>query len=148
MTVAPRRPALLADDLEAVARLVRERGGRLSLARRRVWEVLAAASGPISAEEVAHRTEPAPADASSVYRNLEFFESVGLVRHVHLGHGPGLYALEDGRDSEYLVCERCGRVDAVEAEQLDEVRALIRSRFGYEARFSHFPVAGLCGDCS
>ena len=31
-------------------------------------------------------------DLASVYRNLETLEDAGLVRHMHLGHGPGLYA--------------------------------------------------------
>ena len=30
-------------------------------------------------------------DLASVYRNLETLEDAGLVRHMHLGHGPGLY---------------------------------------------------------
>jgi hypothetical protein len=28
------------------------------------------------------------------------------------------------------------------------VRAEVRERFGYEARFSHFPITGLCPDCA
>jgi len=32
-------------------------------------------------------------DLTSVYSNLEALEQHGLVRHVPLGHGPGLYAL-------------------------------------------------------
>jgi hypothetical protein len=31
---------------------------------------------------------------------------------------------------------------------MDPVRAQIRKRFGYEARFSHFPILGLCADCA
>ena len=37
---------------------------------------------------------------------------------------------------------------ALDAEQLDEVRALIEREFGYRARFSHFPIVGLCADCA
>jgi Fur family ferric uptake transcriptional regulator len=36
---------------------------------------------------------------------------------------------------------------AVEPERLDSLRDLIRAEFGYEAAFSHFPVAGRCRDC-
>ena len=32
---------------------------------------------------------PADLDVASVYRNLETLEQIGLVRHFHLGHGPG-----------------------------------------------------------
>ena len=34
-----------------------------------------------------------PMDAASVHRNLSQLEELGLVRHVHIGHGPGLYGL-------------------------------------------------------
>lgn len=71
-----------------------------------------------------------------------------MVRHVHVGHGPGLYALEDGTEREYLVCERCNRVDTVDAKKLQRARAEIRKQFGYEARFSHFPIVGLCERCA
>ena len=30
----------------------------------------------------------------------------------------------------------------------DRVRAVIRAEFGYEARFTHFPLHGRCGDCA
>jgi Fur family ferric uptake transcriptional regulator len=71
---------------------------------------------------------------------------VGLARHVHLGHGPGLYEL--GRSApEYLVCDSCDAAVAVEPAELDDVRDLIRARFGYETRFGHFPIVGLCPHC-
>jgi Fur family ferric uptake transcriptional regulator len=67
------------------------------------------------------------------------------VRHFHVGHGPGLYGLARASESEYLVCESCRAVRAVE---LDDLRSLIQDRFGYQASFNHFPVIGLCGDCA
>lgn len=69
------------------------------------------------------------------------------MRHVHLGHGPGLYALA-GSEREYLVCERCDEVRTVPADDLDVIRDRIRTRFGYEARFTHFPILGLCARCA
>ena len=43
---------------------------------------------------------------------------------------------------------RLRRVVDVEPKQLDGVRDLIREQFGYEARFTHFPIAGLCPECT
>jgi Fur family ferric uptake transcriptional regulator len=83
-----------------------------------------------------------------VYRNLETLEQVGLVRHCHLGHGPGLYVPAGAQEREYLLCDSCSAVLAVEPSEMDAVRMLIHERFGYEARFSHFPVLGLCADCA
>jgi Fur family ferric uptake transcriptional regulator len=150
MTHAPRSPRLPFDDIDDVARALREAGGRFSAPRRQVLETLFAADGPVTAEAVAGgldgRTEPL--EPASVYRALEYLESLGVVRHVHAGHGPGLYALTGQGEREYLACERCKRVTAVPSEQLDAVRAAIEREFGYRARFTHFPIVGLCATCA
>ncbi len=150
MTQAPRRPPLAFDDLDGVLAAIRHRGGRVSTARRVVLEALFSADGPVSAEYIADGLggHVMRSDVTSVYRNLELLEELGVVRHVHLGHGPGLYALEGAAEREYLVCERCNRVDTVRSEQLAPVRSAIRDRFGYEARFCHFPIVGLCARCA
>lgn len=77
----------------------------------------------------------------------EAIERHGLARHVHFGHGPGLYVLVGRHDVEYLYCERCAKVTAVGREQLDPVRRQIDDRFGYHARFTHFAIVGLCAAC-
>lgn len=150
MTVAHPGPAVVVGDVEAAATVMRSRGLRVSTARRLVLEVLFAAREPIRAERIADGLDGRypRSDLGSVYRNLETLERVGLVRHLHLGHGPGLYALADDRPREYLLCEDCGAVRAVVPAQLDRVRRSIRERFGYTARFSHFPIVGSCADCT
>jgi Fur family transcriptional regulator, ferric uptake regulator len=65
-----------------------------------------------------------------------------------LGHTPGLYALAGTHDTEYLHCEGCGRVPSVSPQRLDPVRERIKQDFGYVARFSHFPIVGLCDHCA
>jgi Fur family ferric uptake transcriptional regulator len=146
---AHRRP-LAFTQLAEVAGAIRAGGGRLTSARRALLEALFAADGPVSAEALAERVGVGEAgvDPSSVYRNLEQLERLGVVRHVHLGHGPGLYVLEREQGREYLVCERCNRVDAVDPARLDGVRTAIREQFGHHARFSHFPITGLCASCA
>lgn len=126
---------------------VREGGLRVTSARRLLIEALWEADQPLSAEELLERLG-GRSDLGSVYRNLEALERLGLIRHVHLGHGPGLYARASLGPREYLLCDSCGTHIAVDPSELDEVRDFIRRRFSYEARFSHFPVAGLCPKCA
>jgi Fur family ferric uptake transcriptional regulator len=120
-------PGLAVRDLRCAIGLMRERGLRVSAARRLVV--------PSS-------------DIASVYRNLQAFEDIGLVRHVHLGHGPGLHALAVTGEREYLTCERCADYREVQPRELDAVRALIAEHFGYVASFTHFPIVGLCASCA
>lgn len=147
---SPFRQPVDVEDLEGALRALRESGHRITAARRMVLEALFAADGPASADHLARAMggKATPMDSASVHRNLAQLEELGLVRHVHIGHGPGLYALVGGAQHEYIACERCGRVTSVEPAKLDSVRRTIRRKFGYEARFSHFPILGLCRNCA
>ncbi|HXE44644.1 MAG TPA: transcriptional repressor, partial [Conexibacter sp.] len=144
MTAPAHTPPLAFDDVEDIAAALRRAGGRLTAARRLVLEALFAASAPITAEQIASGlgAHAIPSDLATVYRNLERLEALGVVRHVHAGHGPGRYALADQQGTEYLACDRCGKLTAVPAHRLDAIRAQIRDELGHHARFSHFPIHG------
>ena len=146
MTVAHFTPAGPAPTLASAIGAIRARGLRVSSIRRQILEELFAQEGPVSAETLAGRL--ARGDIASVYRNLERLEAIGLVRHVHLGHGPGLYALRTRADVEFVTCERCGAFEAVDPVRLDAARALIERELGYRPRFSHFPIVGVCAGCA
>ena len=150
MTVShDRKPVAVADLDDAIA-AVRRSGLRLTASRRLVLEALLAAREPISAEEIAAGLggRIPQSDIASVYRNLDTLGELGLVRHFHAGHGPGRYVLEGFGDREYLACESCGALESVEPAALDGVRAAVRELSGFEARFSHFPIVGLCRRCA
>jgi Fe2+ or Zn2+ uptake regulation protein len=148
MTLSSHSEPLPVDDLDGAVDALRASGLRVSAARRLMLEALFAAGGPVSADAIAGGLDGCVprSDLASVYRGLEALEQIGLVRHVHLGHGPGLYALAT-RGREYLVCESCGDVQAARPEQLDSTREAIRGAFGFRASFRHFPLVGLCASC-
>jgi Fur family transcriptional regulator, ferric uptake regulator len=145
MTVAPDVPRLVVGQPGEAIRALRASGLRLSTARRLVIEALFAADGPVSAAQLA---DGLSLEESSVYRNLEVLERHGLTRHVHLGHGPGLYALVGRDEGEYLYCERCAKVTVLGADELKAVRDQISERFGHTARFTHFAIVGVCDGCT
>ena len=150
MTATCTAPTRRFDSPETVLNLLRGRGMRVSASRRVVLGTLFAAGRPVTAEEIAEglggsRTE---LDLASVYRNLEMLEELGVVRHFHAGHGPGRYVLVGDGGREYLACERCGALEAVDPRQIDSLREEVRARFGFEVSFAHFPMVGSCGECS
>jgi len=150
MTVSPHRTPVVVSDLDEAMDAVRRSGLRLTSSRRLVLEALLKARKPISADEIADGLggKMTQSDIASVYRNLETLGELGLVRHFHAGHGPGRYVLESDGDREYLACESCGALESVDPSQLDGVREQVRELSGFEARFSHFPIVGLCADCA
>lgn len=142
MTVPHLSPAVDVPSAVAAFTALRARGLRVSSARRLLLEALFAADRPLSAEELA-----GDGDVASTYRNLEVLEQLNLVRHVHLGHGPGLYQ-PAGTPRELVQCEGCGAIEPLPAHALAHVRAVVRDAVGYRARFTHFPLTGLCPACA
>jgi Fur family transcriptional regulator, ferric uptake regulator len=145
MTQPPDSPPQVFATVDDAIDALRGSGLRLSTARRLVLDALFEAEGPVTA---AHLSRTLSLDESSVYRNLELLEDRGVIRHLHLGHSPGLYVLSSENDVEYLYCERCAKVTSVTPDRLDPIREQVRREFGYTPRFTHFAIVGLCRECS
>jgi Fe2+ or Zn2+ uptake regulation protein len=126
---------------------VRAAGLRMGAARRQVIEVLDALDGPVTAEDVAARLPEV--HVSSVYRSLNVLEELGVVRHVHLAHGPARYELTDVADQvRHLACEQCGRDVVVPSALFDDLRATIEREYGFVMDGGHFAIPGRCRDCA
>jgi len=141
-------PPVEAGDIDEALALIRGQGLRVSTARRVVVEAIFDADDPISAEAIAAGAPGRIAlDLPTVYRNLETLEQLGIVQHFHLGHGAGLYVRTGAAVREFLLCDCCAGVRALPPSELDGVRDRVREETGWEARFTHFPISGLCPDC-
>ncbi|HEU4318675.1 MAG TPA: transcriptional repressor [Acidimicrobiia bacterium] len=104
-----------------------EKEVRYTKGRRAVVAALAAASGPMSAAELADVVD---VPLSSLYRTLSVLEESGVVDH-HLGaKGLTRYELAEwlAGHHHHLVCVGCGSVEDIEIPALQEesVRELVR----------------------
>jgi len=150
MTVAPESLTIDAPSVPAAVAALRANGLRVSTARRLVIEALFAAGAPATAEDLAAGLDGRlpQSDVASMYRNLDTLEQLGLVRHIHLGHGPGRYVLSGEADAGYVTCDGCGTFAPLDATTLAAVRDLVAEHTGYEPRFTHFPIVGRCAGCA
>ena len=136
--------------LAAAMATVRARGLRASSARRLVLAALFAADKPVTAEQIATGLDglTPTSDLGSVYRNLETLERLGVVRHVHAAHGPGLYTIARDEHEGFLACERCGEIKPANPRAVALIRQAVHRAFGYDASFVHFPIVGVCPSCT
>lgn len=134
--------------LEELLSGLRGRGVRVTLARRAVLDALLSTGGHASAEEIADRvaTERPDVHLSTVYRNLEELERLGVVLHAHLGHGPALYHLASAAHA-HLVCEVCGTTIEVSEELFATLATEALARWGFEVNPRHSAVLGRCSRC-
>ena len=101
MAQAPGTPAPAFTTLDDAFGILRRSGHRVSAPRRIVLQGLLSAGALVTVDGLTAllEAESTPLDTSVVYRNLETLEALGLVRHVHFGHGPGRYAIAAGGDA-------------------------------------------------
>jgi Fur family ferric uptake transcriptional regulator len=85
---------------------------------------------------------------STVYRNLEVLEQVGLVTHAHIGHGAPTYHSVGEHVHIHLVCDRCGSIESVDAAVADPFLDELRTRSGFVTDVSHVALHGTCRACS
>jgi Fe2+ or Zn2+ uptake regulation protein len=123
-------------------------GGRRTSARYAIVERLVAAKGHVTADELADDVQARfpSVNISTVYRTLDTLEELGIVDHVHLGHGRAVYHLAD-EDHQHLYCERCERVVELPASKLKALVSTLEREYGFEVDRRHFAIVGICRRC-
>lgn len=85
---------------------------------------------------------------STVYRNLEVLEELGLVRHAHLSDRAPTYHSTAEHEHFHLVCRNCRRVISVDVGVADEFVARLSREHGFVPDLGHLTVFGRCEECS
>jgi Fe2+ or Zn2+ uptake regulation protein len=136
------------ESVETVLELIRTEGGRATTSRRTLVEVLFAERGHRSAEELAEAVRARAPDVhlSTVYRNLDELERLGVVVHSHLGHGPVTYQLVS-RSHAHFVCGQCGARVHVPEAMFAHLERAARDSLGFDIDPRHVAVLGRCADC-
>lgn len=124
-------------------------GGRVTGPRRAVIEALVSADDHPTADDLAERVSGINPSVhkSTVYRTLDALAELGLVEHVHLGHGRAVYHLAGNADL-HLLCDRCGTVAHIGPDVLDPSRDAIEVATGFVLEAGHFALPGLCATCA
>ncbi len=136
-------------EVEAVLALVRRHGGRVTTARRAVvTTLLHGHDRHLTADDVATAVQHDHPEVhlTTVYRTLEALEGLGVVRHVHLGHGPSTYHLASDHH-HHAVCDGCGTVLELPGDLFDAVAARVVAEHGFAAATPHFALTGRCSAC-
>ena len=141
------------DPVEAViadaAALLRARGDRMTGPRRAVLAALARRQSHLAPEQVVSAV--ADLDPSvhraSVYRALETLSELGVVQHVHLGHGTTAYHLAAEHRHLHAACGRCGAVVDLPGDLLDDVAARLDQGQGFALDPAHVALSGICTTC-
>lgn len=133
-----------------VAGLLRSRGERMTAPRRAVLRVLAEHGGHLAADAVV--TMVAQRDPgvhrATVYRTLEALSELGVIQHVHVGHGGTAYHLvRPGERHLHAQCRGCGAVYDLPFDLLAGVAETLRRSHAFVLDADHVALSGLCEQC-
>lgn len=138
-----------ADRVDGLLAKVREGGGRVTTCRRALIAELVSTEDHVTADDLMARVQAKHPDIhrSTIYRSLADLEDLGIVDHVHLGHGSAVYHLADSLH-HHVVCEVCGHVLEVPHDVFEPLAGSLRQHYGFELEPGHFAVIGRCATCA
>jgi Fur family transcriptional regulator, ferric uptake regulator len=146
---APTENSLTDTTVDEVIDRVRALGGRATVARRLILTLLFSDPKHHTAEEIAAAVQAQAPEVhlSTIYRNLEELERIGVVEHVHLGHGPATYHVAPSTHG-HLVCQECGVVTEIDDDSFGPFAESIRDNHGFFVDLHHFALLGRCARCA
>jgi Fur family ferric uptake transcriptional regulator len=102
-----------------------------------------------TAEELAAEVQQQAPDIhlSTIYRNLDELERLGVIIHAHLGHGPATYHLASSSHGHF-VCEECGKMIEAPDALFGNLAKSAKAQFGFTIDPHHFAMLGRCADCT
>jgi Fur family transcriptional regulator, zinc uptake regulator len=136
--------------LQQAERQCQRHGARFTPIRRRVLEMIAAASGGMKAYELLDRlaVEHAAARPPTIYRALDFLIDQGLVHRIEsLNAYVACPCPEHAHGFQLLICRDCGRVEEL---HLDDVNAQLAERardLGFRVERQTIELLGRCDVC-
>jgi Fur family ferric uptake transcriptional regulator len=136
---------------EHARRELNRAGHRTGGARDAVVELLAGQDCCLSAQDIHDRLRGGEraVGLASVYRALDVLTQLGLTRRVDVG-GTAAYepASPGGEHHHHAICDRCGKLDAFEDEQLEALIDGVAERLGYAIGEHEVVLRGACPECS
>src|SRR3954471_14796654 len=128
---------------------LREKGYRLTPQRELILDAVDTLGHATPDEVLAEvRKKSSALNVSTVYRNLEVLEELGLLRHAHISDRAPTYHSVRDHEHFHLVCRNCRKVISVDPDVLNPLPARLEADHGFVADVGHLTVFGSCKDCS
>lgn len=103
---------------------------------------------PIDAQHVIdHLQKKLGIDRVTGFRILNSFTEKGLLRKVDFGDGKGRYELATEEDHHHLICENCGKIEAIPDTVIPEMEKKIEKTHNFLIKRHSLEFFGLCSDC-
>ena len=134
--------------VDEILSIIRGSGGRITTTKRALAQALVSTHDHLTAEEITAVIQRSAPDTSpsTIYRNLEELEQLGVVVHAHLGRAAAVYHLA-GPVHGHLLCEACGMTVNVPSQLFEAISRTVRRDYDFEIDRHHLAISGTCVHC-
>jgi Fur family transcriptional regulator, ferric uptake regulator len=134
--------------VEDVLARLRERGSRVTPARRLLLTALFRDRTHRSAEDLAAEVQAQAPDVniSTIYRNLDELVRLGVVDRSRLGSGPAAFHLASATHG-HLICEQCRVMTEVPSELFSDIARILAARYHFAVYPHRLAITGHCAAC-
>ncbi len=130
---------------------IKEAGLRLTGPRRALLAILSESQKPLSAKDLllALAKSGRKVNKTTVYREIDSLEKIGVLRNIQLGERSTYYELETPAHHHHLVCLSCDRVEDVDINEQGIVKqeARIVAERQFQVSYHALEFFGLCRQC-
>ncbi len=136
---------------ESILTALRSRGERVTPQRQLVIRALCATHAHMTIDEIRQQAAAtAPHDVlpePTIYRIVQRLKELGIVAQTDLAEAGIVYQMITTPPHHHLVCLKCGKMTDVADDLFKDLRARIRTDYGFETRIDHMAIYGVCNVC-
>ncbi len=136
------------EAFERLQSALKLQGARLTSPRKMILEAALKSKKPFSAE-ILFQALKSQADLATIYRNLTFFNEIGLISRVDIGGETAVYEVaskDEAHHHHYFVCKSCGKTEALESCSMTAVENALKKK-GFRNLTHRLEFTGLCAGC-
>jgi Fur family ferric uptake transcriptional regulator len=93
------------------------------------------------------KKEKINADPATIFRMMNDFLAKGITKEIQLEKGKVHYELSSKGDHHHLVCESCGKIEAVEDNFVPQMEKELAKKHQFLIRRHSLEFFGLCHNC-
>ena len=136
-------------DVKLANKELRARGFRLTRQREAVLAALSEAERGLDPAEILERgrIECPELGLATVYRTLDLFSELGVIRRIHADKGCSAVARTEREHGHYVVCTGCGRVTEFSTCDIHAVEAGAARETGFTISSHFLELTGICAEC-
>lgn len=144
---------LTAKDYKILKEQFKSKGYKLTPQRRAIVDIIMDSEKKhLTAEEIYDQVKVGCPEIglATVYRTILLLEEMGVIYKLDLNDGCSRYELANENESHrhhHLVCNRCGNVEEVEDDLLEELENEVEKKYGFKIEDHAVKFFGICGKC-